>query len=486
MPAGGEQHLDRDFETHSQPAGRARSIAGGLLGAAPRLSRPQIFRNYPWRRQGVPGTPAEPWRRLKQIFYRLAVVLRPYPSAMSASKRAPRARRTHGTGSIIERYGSYRGQWWVDGRQVQRKLGPIRKPGTKEGLTKAAAERLLRELMSEYVAPVAERVTVEDAGARLIHHLTTMGRKPSTLEGYESFLRIHLAEYFADKPIDQITKRHVEAFTAHQLRKGQSVKSVRNHLGLLHSIFDFAIRRDWVLSNPCKLVDKPRAAEAGADVHFLDQTELDALLGEMPEDDLGRVDRAMYITAAMTGLRQGELLALRWSDVDWSAQRIRVRQSFVRGQFGSPKSKRSTRSVPLADVVGGELDRLHQQTAYGADADLVFCHPHTGRPMERSRLLKRFKAALKRAGVRELRFHDLRHTFGTRMAAAGVPMRTLQEWMGHRDFKTTLIYSDYQPGANEAQLVNTAFASSTNSATVLSETGNKSERRNPMNTRHQH
>jgi len=404
---------------------------------------------------------------------------------MVASKRTPRARRTHGTGSIIERYGSYRGQWWVNGRQVQRKLGPVRKPGTKEGLTKAAAERLLRGLMSDYVAPIAERVTIEDGGARLIQHLTTMGRKPSTLEGYESFLRIHLVDYFADKPIDQITKRDVESFVACQIRKGQSVKSVRNHLGLLHSIFDFAMRRDWVLSNPCKLVDKPRAAVTDADVRYLDQIELDALLMATPESDLGRVDRAIYVTAAMTGMRQGELLALRWSDVDWPAQRIRVRQNFVRGQFGSPKSKRSTRSVPLADAVGGELDRLHQHTAYDADSDLVFCHPHTGRPMERSRLLKRYKAALKRAGVREVRFHDLRHTFGTRMAAAGVPMRTLQEWMGHRDFKTTLIYSDYQPGANEAELVNAAFAPSTNSATILSETGNKSEPRNAVNTRGQ-
>ena len=78
--------------------------------------------------------------------------------------------------------------------------------------------------------------------------------------------------------------------------------------------------------------------------------------------------------------------------------------------------------------------------------------------MDRSKLLKRFKAALKRAEVREVRFHDLRHTFGTRMAAQGVPMRTLQEMMGHRDFKTTLIYADYAPSAREAEWVEAAFA----------------------------
>ena len=72
-------------------------------------------------------------------------------------------------------------------------------------------------------------------------------------------------------------------------------------------------------------------------------------------------------------------------------------------------------------------------------------------------MLKRFKAALAAAGVREVRFHDLRHTFGTRMAAAGIPMRTLQEWLGRRDFATTLIYADYQPSAREADLVDAAF-----------------------------
>jgi integrase len=72
--------------------------------------------------------------------------------------------------------------------------------------------------------------------------------------------------------------------------------------------------------------------------------------------------------------------------------------------------------------------------------------------------LKRFKAAAARAGLRPVRFHDLRHTFGTRMAAAGVPLRTIQEWMAHRDFKTTLVYADYQPAAEEAALIEKAFS----------------------------
>ena len=114
--------------------------------------------------------------------------------------------------------------------------------------------------------------------------------------------------------------------------------------------------------------------------------------------------------------------------------------------------------MPLADRVGAALEALSRRSAFTADDDLVFGHPQSGQPLDRSKVRKRFKAAVKRAGVRDVRFHDLRHTFGTRMAAVGVPMRTLQEWMGHADFKTTLIYADYAPDERrERELIGRAF-----------------------------
>ena len=87
-----------------------------------------------------------------------------------------------------------------------------------------------------------------------------------------------------------------------------------------------------------------------------------------------------------------------------------------------------------------ELERHFQRSAYLGDEDLVFAHPQTGTPLDASKLRKRFSKALERAEVRRVRFHDLRHTFGTHCAAAGIPLRTLQEWMGHKDAKTTQIY----------------------------------------------
>ena len=240
-------------------------------------------------------------------------------------------------------------------------------------------------------------------------------------------------------------------------RSGTAPKTTVNALALLHQVFDHGRRRGWCSANPCALVDRPRV-EQSADVHYLELDEIEAVLRAVPADSpLGPTDRTLYLTAAMTGLRQGELLALRWRDIDWTAGRVRVRRHYVRGHLGTPKSRRSSRAVPLSDRVAGELDRHFQRSHYQGDDDLVFGDPTRGTVLDHSYLVRRFKKALAAAGVRKVRFHDLRHTFGTRMAATGVPMRTLQEWLGHRDLKTTLIYADYAPSAREAEWIEAAF-----------------------------
>jgi integrase len=382
-----------------------------------------------------------------------------------AASPTPAPRRPRGTGSLFIRRDSagrevWYGKWWAGTTQIKRRIGPKRAPSTSDGLTRSLAEAELRKMIGA-IGPIAarnERVTIAEVGELLVARLQAMGRKRATIETYESCVRVQLSPFFGNRRLDKIGRREIEQFMAHMARTGRSPKTTLNALGILHSIFEYARREGWVVANPCTLVDKPRVDSSNPDIRFLEREELEALLRSVPDDDLGHVERRMYLTAAMTGMRQGELLALRWRDVDWPARRVRVRRNFVRGEFGTPKSKRSSRSVPLADRVAGELDQLHQEARWRGDDDLVFAHPHTGKPIDRSKLLKRFKAALKRGDVREVRFHDLRHTFGTRMAAQGVPMRALQEMLGHRDFKTTLIYADYAPSAREAEWVEAAFA----------------------------
>jgi integrase len=354
---------------------------------------------------------------------------------------------------------SWYGKWYSDGRQIKRRIGDKRPPGSARGLTRPDAERAMRRKIEETSAPASERVSVESAGERLIAHLTALGRKPATTEAYESLLRVHLAPFFAGRSLDTIGPDELEAFVRAMAAGKKSPKTTRNALGFLHSIYGFGQRKGWARDNPCKRIDKPRDV-GDSDIQFLEPDELDAVIRAERGcgDELAPTLALMYRAASMTGLRQGELIGLRWRDVDWTAGRLRVRQSYVRGEFTPPKSARGSRSVPLADELAGELERHYQGSAFGDDDELVFGHPRVGRPLDRSKVRKRFKAAVKRAKVRDVRFHDLRHTFGTRMAGVGVPIRTIQEWMGHRDFKTTLIYADYSPSAHEREWVEIAFS----------------------------
>jgi integrase len=218
-----------------------------------------------------------------------------------------------------------------------------------------------------------------------------------------------------------------------------------------------------------------------------------ALIRAVPDDDLGRVERVLYLAAAMTGLRMGELLVLRWMDVDWPVSLLRVRQSFSRSTWGTPKSLTSARSVPLADRLAGELDRQFKASACQGDGDLVFAHPVLGTPLDASKVRKRFYAAMKRAGMGDrcgrkngITFHSLRHTFATRAAAAGAPLRALQEWLGHDDASTTEVYRHYSPDPTSAKaLIDAAFAEQernggSNLGSNLSASRSKKEQEKPL------
>jgi integrase len=308
--------------------------------------------------------------------------------------------------------------------------------------------------MAETVAPSPDRqLTFEIAATQYLRHLEeVMQRKRTTVQDYRIMLTRHLAPFFATRPLGAIEPSDIGHYIASKRHAGLAMKTVTNHLQFAHGVFAFSLRRGWVVMNPVAMADRPPAEPGDPDIRFLDREELEALLRAAADDYLGPLDRVLWLTAAMTGLRQGELVALRWRDVDWTARTIRVRRSFSRGQWTTPKSRRSIRAVPMADRVARELEQHFGRTAYSADDDLVFCHPHTGTPYDASKSRVRFKDGLRRAGLRKVRFHDLRHTYGTLMAAAGTPLRTLQGWMGHRDYKTTEIYADFAPDPSQGTL----------------------------------
>ena len=332
----------------------------------------------------------------------------------------------------------------------------------------------------------ADTPTVDDAADSLRRKLELEGARKSYQENCESMQRVHISPTVGSLPVTGVTRAHVEAVGATMLKKDLAPKTVRNTLSFLHSVFEHANDEGWCKENPVRRAARPgrrRSGDVDPDLQFLTVEELDAVLRAIPDevvfrkpkptrkgrrgpspppppDVLGPVLRVVILAAAMTGLRQSELLGLRWRDVDWVAQRIRVRNTFVRGEHSTDgKSDLSTRrSVPMADRLARELDRWSQRTEYRSDSALVFGHPQTGNPIDRSKVTKRFKEACVDAKVRVIKFHDLRHTFGTRLAASGQPMRMIQEFLGHADSKTTQIYTHYAPSEHEVQMVNEAFA----------------------------
>lgn len=426
------------------------------------------------------------------------------------SSSASKSRRAYGAGSIVEIGGRYYGQWYLDGKRIKRVLGPIRVPATNDGLTKRMAEDRLRAVMAEVKSPpVEERLTVEEVGARYLKYTKMIGLKVTTTDSYESYLRVHVVPRLGNRPIAKLTKKDVQEFQDGCLAAGQSRRSTNLYRGFLHGICEYAVEEGWAKTNPVKLVKRLKIQKT-KEIQFLTPSELNTLLSVgVLDTSVGRVDALLYYAAAMSGLRQGELIGLRWKDVDWTARAIRVRQSFSRGEKTTPKSDDSSRRVPLADDLARALDAHYLTSPWQADDDLVFAHPETGKQLERSRLLKRFKAGLVRANVgpfkpridREtgklkidasgqpmrvpaLTFHDLRHTFGTQMAAAGVPLKTIQEWMGHDDIKTTMIYAHYMPADNEADMLGQAMSGirlGSNLGSNLSDTDSNHEHLIPAN-----
>ncbi len=427
------------------------------------------------------------------------------------------AKRSYGTGQLHVKQGAWYGRWRTsDGRRLNRRLGPVREPGSATGLTRPEAERAFRKVReAEEVnprPPVASRVTVADAADSLRRKLAMQGARKSYLEGCESMQRVHLVQRLDNAVLGNIDRHDVEALAEGMLKAGSAPKTVRNVLTFLHSVFEHAIDNGWCSENPVRRASRPRRQRAGdaePDLQFLTITELEAVIRAVPDetvirkpaptrrgrpgpapppspDVLGPVLRVLILTAAMTGLRQSELLGLRWRDVDWSAQRIRVRNTFARGEHSSRgKSDLSTRrSVPLADRAVAELDRWSKRSLYTGQRDLVFAHPESGRPLDRTKVTRRFQKACTDADVTVITFHELRHTFATRMAAQGVPLRKLQEWLGHADIKTTQIYMHYAPDEHEVAMVNEGFASDSvgsNLGSKLRANQEHSAARNAMN-----
>jgi integrase len=342
-----------------------------------------------------------------------------------------------------------------DGRQVQKKIGPA---WTERGrppngyFTKRLAEDWLRRLLDEarrgtLAGMMRTGATFADAAAEWIRYVEQdRMRKPSTVATYRALLRSKILPMFGELRLESVSAAMIETWLRSM---GGSPATRTKALAMVHGIFQRA-RKVWGLpGNPAADVEKPPLPKGG-DIEVFSPEEVWALVRAAASQQ----DAAIFLTAAFTGLRRGELVALRWRDVDFAGSVVRVRSSYVNGVLTSPKSGK-VRSVPMAPDVAEALAKLGQRQDFTSDDDLVFVG-EWGSYVDPSALRRRYDAALRRAGLRKLRFHDLRHTFGTRMIGKA-DIRRVQEWMGHADIQTTMKYLHYAPREEDARLVAEAF-----------------------------
>lgn len=299
-------------------------------------------------------------------------------------------------------------------------------------------------------------------GTYLEPHRTTLGSwinswlemfvKPtvrmSTYSKYMINFRTHVISGLGSVELQKLTTEHIQKFYN---EKATTLSS--SVIAILHQIVNKslkqAVKQKLILTNPAEYTVRPSVKYK--EITPLNASEVEQYLNAAKDDRL----YAAFLLDITTGLRRGELLALRWSNVDLTTGVLTVSESLNRVEtysgkttllFSDPKTSNSKREIPLLSNVIQELKahrarQLQERLLLGEgyqDNDLVF-GTGLGTPIEPRGLLRKHKAILKKAGLREeLRIHDLRHTFGTMLAQAGENPRNLQLLLGHADIKTTL------------------------------------------------
>ena len=361
-------------------------------------------------------------------------------------------------GNVYLREGSKQATWylrWRDGNGEHRKALGLNWTGKGKPpagcFRRREAEQALQEMLVKARAGEASRlrtgVTFKDAAEDWLRHgESERGLKPTTIIDYRSSLRAHLLPTFGEMRLEDVTTKVIERRRAQWLATGVSRRNANKQVAILHGIFERARRAHKLPSNPAADVERLREGYNAARFDFYTPEEVAALVRHAADTQ----DAAIYLTAAFTGLRRGELVALCWRDVDFPGSAIRVWASYAKRMLTTPKSGKA-RVVPMVPDVAAALARLGQREFSTGDDDRVFLGK-AGGYLDASALRRRYVEAQKAAGLRPLRFHDLRHTFGS-LAINRASIVQVQAWMGHADVDTTSRYLHHKSRTDDADLL---------------------------------
>jgi integrase len=265
-----------------------------------------------------------------------------------------------------------------------------------------------------------------------------------TRKNYRASLDRILLPRFGSMKVAAITVEDVAALIRDLDGQGLATAYIENHLKPLTGTLGFAVRRRMIAANPCALLtrdDRPQRRERKQD-HVWNDDEIEALIEAAEliyKQPASRHNYAPLLRmACFTGLRLGELLGLRWEDVDLQDGALHVRQQYTRlGEYGPPKTKAAIRRVPLSEEMKTHLAALKLRSPHSKEGDPVFAG-RTGKPLGHRNATRRgFEAAAKHAGIEGVSFHSMRHAFASRMIHRGISSTVLAALMGHESSAIT-------------------------------------------------
>ena len=352
------------------------------------------------------------------------------------------------------------GIWWVfidhQGKRKAKKIGHDKH--TAIAVAKKIEARLVLGEFKLESNSSEEYPLFKDYADNWLQGYIKLMRRPSTYERYGEALTRHVYPVLGKKPINEIRRGEVRNFLMALYAKGLS----RSYIGIIYATINgplgYACDEELIVANP--VIGLTKRLDAKSDdnsaVDFFTQEEVHLFLSNCYTYFLDYYP--FFLTAFRTGLRLGELLGLQWGDIDWCGKFIEIRRSYKIGRLGPTKTGRNRR-VDISDQLMTTLTGLYSKRqkealsqGKGEVVEAIF-HRH-GNPMEQNFIRRIFKRILTKAGIREMRFHDIRHTYASLLLGNGESPVYVKEQLGHSSIQMTVdIYGHLIPGSNR-QAVN--------------------------------
>jgi integrase len=329
-----------------------------------------------------------------------------------------------------EKMGVFRrqGNWWIDfyhqGKRVRRKVGP-----SKRVAEMALADIQVKKSKNDFLGVCdPERILFKDFAVEYLEY-SKANKARSSYERDVTTIQRHLVPLWGDLDLARITTKMVEEYKMQRLESVMP-STLNRELNTVKNMLSKAVEWGYLRESPAKATKWIKTSRGA--VRFLSREEADRFL-EACKESQNLHFHAIILLALNTGMRRGEILRLRWEDVDFRRSRIQV----VSREEGHTKNYES-RTVPMNDLVTAALRKQPRRL----DSPYVFCNVD-GEPF--ADVDTSFATALRKSGLPHFRFHDLRHTFASWLVMGGVDIRTVQELLGHKDIRMTMRYAHLAP-----------------------------------------